>query len=62
MDWIYYHEVMSEFSIRHWAEADAIDKFCKGPLAIRPSKILCDSSMVSYFFILYWLLELKYVL
>ncbi|KAL7917479.1 fungal-specific transcription factor domain-containing protein [Trichoderma austrokoningii] len=39
MDWIYYHEVMTEFSIRHWAEADAIDSFCKGPLAIRPGKI-----------------------
>jgi hypothetical protein len=36
MDWIYYHEVVSEFSIRHWAEAAAVDSFCKGPLAIRP--------------------------
>lgn len=36
MDWIYYHEVMSEFSIRHWLEADAVDNFCKGPLAHRP--------------------------
>lgn len=36
MDWIYYHEVVSEFSIRHWAEADAVNSFCKGPLAIRP--------------------------
>ncbi|PTB34996.1 uncharacterized protein TrAFT101_008116 [Trichoderma asperellum] len=47
MDWIYYHEVMSEFSLRHWAEADAIDKFCKGPLAIRPSKIFFSGSMAS---------------
>lgn len=47
MDWIYYHEVMAEFSIRHWAEADAIDKFCKGPQAIRPGKIFVGSSMVS---------------
>ncbi|UKZ66062.1 uncharacterized protein TrAtP1_007244 [Trichoderma atroviride] len=47
MDWIYYHEVMTEFSIRHWAEADAIDTFCKGPLAIRPSKISVGNSMAS---------------
>lgn len=45
MDWIYYHEVMTEFSIRHWAEADAIDSFCKGPLAIRPGKVFVGSSM-----------------
>lgn len=46
MDWIYYHEVMSEFSIRHWLDADSIDSFCKGPLAIRPKKEI-DISAVS---------------
>jgi hypothetical protein len=48
MDWVYYHEVMSEFSLRHWAEADAIDKFCKGPLAMRPGEMWTGSSMVGY--------------
>lgn len=48
MDWVYYHEVMTEFGIRHWVEAGSIDKFCKGPLAIRPGKIFVGSSMVSY--------------
>lgn len=52
MDWIYYHEVMTEFSIRHWAEADAINSFCKGPLAIRPDKMFVGSSMVSLLLIL----------
>lgn len=48
MDWIYYHEVVSEFSIRHWAEADAVDSFCKGPLAIRPKRSSFDGSEVSF--------------
>ncbi|EHK17830.1 uncharacterized protein TRIVIDRAFT_44495 [Trichoderma virens Gv29-8] len=47
MDWIYYHEVMSEFSLRHWAEPSAIDDFCKGPLAIRPNNIIIDGLTVS---------------
>ncbi|KAJ5118108.1 hypothetical protein N7448_004245 [Penicillium atrosanguineum] len=47
MDWIYYHEVVSEFSIRHWAEADAVDSFCKGPLAIRPKGSSFDGSEIS---------------
>ncbi|ETS04882.1 hypothetical protein M419DRAFT_33640 [Trichoderma reesei RUT C-30] len=41
MDWIYYHEVMSEFSLRHWAER-SINSFCKGPLAMRPNNITAD--------------------
>jgi hypothetical protein len=47
MDWIYYHEVISEFSLRYWAEASSIDNFCKGPLAIRP-KGAFDGSGVSF--------------
>lgn len=48
MDWIYYHEVVSEFSLRHWAEFDAIDSFCKGPLATRPEEIVIDDSTVGH--------------
>jgi hypothetical protein len=48
MDWIYYHEVVSEFSLRHWAEIDAIDNFCKGPLATRPKEIVIDDSTVGH--------------
>lgn len=34
MNWIYYHEVMSEFSLRHWAQTDERHGICKeGPLA-----------------------------
>lgn len=47
MDWVYYHEVMSEFSLRHWAEPSAIDAFCKGPLAIRPNNVIVDDFVVS---------------
>ncbi|KAL7805013.1 fungal-specific transcription factor domain-containing protein [Trichoderma aethiopicum] len=47
MDWIYYHEVMSEFSLRHWAERSTINSFCKGPQAIRPSNITIDDSLAS---------------
>jgi hypothetical protein len=46
MDWIYYHEIISEFSLRHWAEPGAIDGFCKGPLAIRPKGAAADDSVV----------------
>lgn len=48
MDWIYYHEVISEFSLRYWAEASSINNFCKGPLATRPEKIGVDDDTVSY--------------
>ncbi|KAJ5611251.1 hypothetical protein N7510_007970 [Penicillium lagena] len=48
MDWIYYHEVASEFSLRHWAEASAIDNFCKGPLAVRPKWAAVDESTVGF--------------
>ncbi|KAH0490875.1 hypothetical protein TgHK011_002325 [Trichoderma gracile] len=47
MDWIYYHEVMSEFSLRHWAERSTIDTFCKGPLAMRPDNITVDDLLAS---------------
>jgi hypothetical protein len=47
MDWIYYHEVMSEFSLRHWAER-SINSFCKGPLAMRPNNITADELPVSH--------------
>lgn len=46
MDWIYYHEVISEFSLRHWAEVGVIDSFCKGPLAIRPQGAAAEDSAV----------------
>lgn len=52
MDWIYYHEVISEFSLRHWAEASTINSFCKGPLAIRPENMVVDGSAVSFMVVL----------
>lgn len=48
MDWIYYHEVISVFSLRHWAEASTWDRFCKDPLAIRPENMAMDGSVVSF--------------
>ncbi|KAF3076710.1 hypothetical protein CFAM422_001826 [Trichoderma lentiforme] len=47
MDWIYYHEVMSEFSLHHWAELSTVDGFCKGPLAIRPTDIIIDDPIAA---------------
>ena len=47
MDWIYYHEVLSEFSLRHWTEAKGISKLCKRPLAVRPNTIIIDNAVVS---------------
>ncbi|PTB53579.1 hypothetical protein M431DRAFT_144107 [Trichoderma harzianum CBS 226.95] len=47
MDWIYYHEVMSEFSLHHWAELSTVDGFCKGPLAIRPTNIIIDDPIAA---------------
>lgn len=48
MDWIYYHEVMSEFSLHHWAELSTVDGFCKGPLAIRPTNNIIDDPIVRH--------------
>ena len=47
MDWIYYHEVLSEFSLRHWTEAESISKFCRRPLAVRPNTIIIGNTTVS---------------
>ncbi|KAJ5565149.1 hypothetical protein N7513_001391 [Penicillium frequentans] len=44
MDWIYYHEVISDFSLRHWAQASTLSSFCRGPLAIRPGNMAIDGS------------------
>ncbi|KAJ5153026.1 uncharacterized protein N7482_009504 [Penicillium canariense] len=46
MDWIYYHEVISEFSLRHWAKASTTDSFCKGPMAARPKTAITDDSVI----------------
>ncbi|PTB66636.1 hypothetical protein BBK36DRAFT_1117930 [Trichoderma citrinoviride] len=47
MDWIYYHEVISEFTLRHWAERSTIDSFCRGPQAIRPNNTTVDGFLAS---------------
>ena len=47
MDWIYYHEVVSEFSLRHWAHTDAIESFCKAPMATRSQIAAIGEPMAS---------------
>jgi len=48
MDWIYYHEVSSEFSVRHWADAAKIENSCKGPVARRPPESATYLSSVGH--------------
>lgn len=48
MDWIYYHEVSSEFSLRHWADSKSITSFCKVPLAGRYQELAFRVPAVSF--------------
>lgn len=47
MNWVYYHEVISGFSLRYWAKASAIEDFCKVYRATRPYELPTDTSAVS---------------
>ena len=47
MNWVHYHEVISGFSLRYWAEVDAIDDFCKVYRAIWPYELITGVSAVS---------------
>ncbi|KAK5994195.1 Transcription factor iacI-like protein [Cladobotryum mycophilum] len=40
MDWIYYHEVLSQFSLRHWNDSHAKRSFCQGGPLARSSEAL----------------------
>ena len=46
INWVYYHEVISGFSLRYWAEAGSMYNFCKVYLA-RPYELVNDVSVVS---------------
>uniref|UniRef100_A0A8H7TQC9 Transcription factor domain-containing protein n=1 Tax=Bionectria ochroleuca TaxID=29856 RepID=A0A8H7TQC9_BIOOC len=46
MDWIYYHEVSAELSLRHWADADSVTGPCKAPQARRSQELVVDVSAV----------------
>ncbi|CAH0040447.1 unnamed protein product [Clonostachys rhizophaga] len=46
MDWIYYHEVSAELSLRHWADADSVIGPCKAPQARRSQELVVDVSAV----------------
>lgn len=45
--WVYYHEVISEFSLRHWATASTWDSFCTKPRAVYPYEFVIEDSVVS---------------